>query len=429
MVKILAVYDADPAFGERLADYVNQKEKIPFTAMAFSSLDRLREYGEEHPIEILLVDECSRALVGDVKAKQVMVLCDGELVDGLDVFPSIYKYQSGDCIMREVLASYCSRPVEPSLALLGTRALVMGIYSPVNRCFKSSLALTIGQVMAKKETVLYLNLEEYSGLSRLINSEYKADLSDVLYLYRQGGYNWMKLKSMISNWGNMDYIPPVRYAEDLSQVAPEDMAQLIDRIARESGYDRLVVDVGQMGRGSLPILSIERVITIEDSAELQITQVPNLVRLETRNANTEGEGEITMSQLIKAALRMNPNRIVVGEVRGKEALDMLQAMNTGHPGSLSTGHGNSPRDMISRLETMVLMAADLPLAAIRNQIVSALDIMVHLGRLKDGKRRVLSIMRIGGLQNGEVELEPLFEYDGKEDRLRQKRAGTQAGPG
>ena len=232
MVKILAVYDADPAFGERLADYVNQKEKIPFTAMAFSSLDRLREYGEEHPIEILLVDECSRALVGDVKAKQVMVLCDGELVDGLDVFPSIYKYQSGDCIMREVLASYCSRPVEPSLAL------------------------TIGQVMAKKETVLYLNLEEYSGLSRLINSEYKADLSDVLYLYRQGGYNWMKLKSMISNWGNMDYIPPVRYAEDLSQVAPEDMAQLIDRIARESGYDRLVVDVGQMGRGSLPILSM-----------------------------------------------------------------------------------------------------------------------------------------------------------------------------
>ena len=157
----------------------------------------------------------------------------------------------------------------------------------------------------------------------------------------------------------------------------------------------------------------ERVITIEDSAELQITQVPNLVRLETRNANTEGEGEITMSQLIKAALRMNPNRIVVGEVRGKEALDMLQAMNTGHPGSLSTGHGNSPRDMISRLETMVLMAADLPLAAIRSQIVSALDIMVHLGRLKDGKRRVLSIMRIGGLQNGEVELEPLFEYDGK----------------
>lgn len=165
------------------------------------------------------------------------------------------------------------------------------------------------------------------------------------------------------------------------------------------------------------IPSRERVITIEDSAELQITQVPNLVRLETRNANTEGEGEITMSQLIKAALRMNPHRIVVGEVRGKETLDMLQAMNTGHPGSLSTGHGNSPRDMISRLETMVLMAAELPLAAIRSQIVSALDIMVHLGRLKDGRRRVLSITRVGGLENGEVELEALYEYNRKEDRL------------
>ena len=133
----------------------------------------------------------------------------------------------------------------------------------------------------------------------------------------------------------------------------------------------------------------ERVITIEDSAELQITQVPNLVRLETRNANTEGEGEITMSQLIRASLRMNPSRIIVGEVRGKEALDMLQAMNTGHPGSLSTGHGNSPKDMVSRLETMVLMAADLPLEAIRGQIASALDVMVHLGRMKDGTRSLL----------------------------------------
>ena len=154
----------------------------------------------------------------------------------------------------------------------------------------------------------------------------------------------------------------------------------------------------------------ERVITIEDSAELQITQVPNLGRLETRNANTEGEGEITMSQLIRASLRMNPSRIIVGEVRGKEALDMLQAMNTGHPGSLSTGHGNSPRDMISRLETMVLMAADLPLEAIRSQIASALDVMVHLGRLKDGTRRVLSVMRIGGYRNGEVEMEPVYTF-------------------
>ena len=165
----------------------------------------------------------------------------------------------------------------------------------------------------------------------------------------------------------------------------------------------------------------ERVITIEDSAELQIPQVPNLVRLETRNANTEGEGEITMSQLIRASLRMNPDRIIVGEVRGRETLDMLQAMNTGHDGSLSTGHGNSARDMLSRLETMVLMAADLPLPAIRSQIASALDIMVHLGRLRDGSRKVLSIAEIGGCTDGEVEMESLYEYDRKTGRLEAKR--------
>ena len=164
----------------------------------------------------------------------------------------------------------------------------------------------------------------------------------------------------------------------------------------------------------------ERGITIEDSAELQITQVPNLVRLETRNANTEGEGEITMSQLIRASLRMNPTRIIVGEVRGRETLDMLQAMNTGHDGSLSTGHGNSARDMLSRLETMVLMAAELPLPAIRSQIASALDIMVHLGRLRDGSRKVLSIAEIGGCTDGEVEMESLYEYDRKTGRLEAK---------
>ena len=161
----------------------------------------------------------------------------------------------------------------------------------------------------------------------------------------------------------------------------------------------------------------ERVITTEDSAELQIVHVPNLVRLETRNANTEGEGEVTMSQLIRAALRMRPDRIIVGEVRGKETLDMLQAMNTGHDGSLSTAHGNSARDMLSRLETMVLMAAELPLEAIRQQISSAVDVMVHLGRLRDGSRKVLSISEIGGWENGNIQLRDLFFYSREKGRL------------
>lgn len=154
----------------------------------------------------------------------------------------------------------------------------------------------------------------------------------------------------------------------------------------------------------------ERVITIEDSAELQIVTVPNLVSLETRNANTEGRGEITIRDLIRSSLRMRPNRIVVGEVRGAECLDMLQAMNTGHAGSLSTGHSNSARDMVSRLETMVLSAADLPVAVVRQQIGSAIDIFVHLSRLRDRSRRVLEICEVIGIQDGEVVLNPLYQF-------------------
>lgn len=160
----------------------------------------------------------------------------------------------------------------------------------------------------------------------------------------------------------------------------------------------------------------ERVITIEDSAELQIVTVPNLVSLETRNANTEGKGEITVRDLIRSSLRMRPNRIIVGEVRGREALDMLQAMNTGHDGSLSTGHANSTADMISRLETMVLSGADLPLGVVRQQIASAIDIFIHLSRLRDRSRRVTEISEVVGMKEGEVVLNPLYQFQEKEER-------------
>lgn len=155
----------------------------------------------------------------------------------------------------------------------------------------------------------------------------------------------------------------------------------------------------------------ERIITIEDSAELQLVDKPNLVRLETRNANTEGVTPITIRDLIRTALRMRPTRVIVGECRGAEALDVLQAMNTGHDGSLSTGHANSGRDMISRLETMVLMGMELPLSAIRSQIASGIDILIHLGRLRDGSRRVLSIAEIMGMQDGEVSMQELFHFE------------------
>ena len=169
----------------------------------------------------------------------------------------------------------------------------------------------------------------------------------------------------------------------------------------------------------------ERVITIEDSAELQITGVDNLVSLETRNANASGAGEITIRDLIKSSLRMRPERIVVGEVRGGEALDMLQAMNTGHDGSLSTGHANSTQDMLSRLETMVLQgAAGLPLDAIRQQIASAIDIIIHLSRLRDKSRKTMEITEVLGYENGQIKLNPLYVFEEDENSTLTKVSGS-----
>ena len=164
----------------------------------------------------------------------------------------------------------------------------------------------------------------------------------------------------------------------------------------------------------------ERIITIEDSAELQIKGIANLVRLETKNANLEGKGQITIRDLIKSSLRMRPERIVVGEVRGPEALDMLQAMNTGHDGSLSTGHANSARDILSRLETMVLTGADMPLEAIRQQIASAVDIIIQLSRFRDKSRRVMEIVEVTGYEKGEILLNQLyrFEIEGKTEEKK-----------
>ena len=154
----------------------------------------------------------------------------------------------------------------------------------------------------------------------------------------------------------------------------------------------------------------ERVITIEDNAELQIRHVPNLVQMEARNANVEGCRPISIRDLIKASLRMRPDRIIVGEVRGPEAIDMIQAMNTGHDGSMSTGHANSARDMLSRLETMILMGMDLPVSAVRGQLSSGIDLIVHLGRLRDRSRKVLEIAEVTGMRDGQITLSTLYRF-------------------
>jgi pilus assembly protein CpaF len=184
-----------------------------------------------------------------------------------------------------------------------------------------------------------------------------------------------------------------------------------------AGYNIFIS--GGTGSGKTTFLNVlsnfipsdERIITIEDSAELQIRNISNLVRLEVRNANSEGSNEITIRDLIKSSLRMRPDRIIVGEVRDEAAIDMLQALNTGHDGSLSTGHANSPADMLSRLESLVLLGADIPLLAVRKQIASAIDIIVHLGRLRDRSRRLLEVTEVLDCKEGEIHLNPLYFFE------------------
>lgn len=197
----------------------------------------------------------------------------------------------------------------------------------------------------------------------------------------------------------------------LSEETAADLTMLV-----KAGYNCFVCGGTSSGKTTLlnvlsqAIPSWERVVVIEDSAELQIEQVDNIVRLECRNANVQGKGRIDMAQLVKASLRMRPDRIVIGEVRGKEVMDMIQAMNTGHDGSLSTGHANSIEGMLKRLEAMYMQAADFPVEAIRSQITEGIDIMIHMSRLRDGSRKIMEVAELDGMKNGQVQVNMLFTH-------------------
>lgn len=211
----------------------------------------------------------------------------------------------------------------------------------------------------------------------------------------------------------------------ISQEAAEFLEKLV-----MAGYNIFIS--GGTGSGKTTFLNAlsnfipkdERVITIEDSAELQILGIDNLVKLETRNANTEGCSAITIRDLIKSALRMRPNRIIVGEVRGTEAIDMVQCLNTGHDGSLSTGHANSSKDMLSRLETMILMGMDIPINAVRRQLEAGIDIIVHLGRLRDKSRKVLEIVEVTGFEQGEIITSPLYQFVESTEEKKEQVIGS-----
>lgn len=273
MRHIMAIYDVDPFYAARFADVVNQKEKIPFEVLAFSSFDKLKKFMEENPVELLLISSAvSHEEAEGLGAGKVICLSDGETLQADMEYPSIYKYQSSGSIIREVMACYCER--EPELlpgSALRAASNIMGIFSPVGRCLKTSLAITMGQLLAQEGRTLYLNLEECSGLSVLTRTDYKEDLSDLLYFYSHGNYNLLRLNSVVHSIEALDYIPPVRYPEDLAQADADQLIGLVETIAKEGSYQNLILDIGSYGKFALGLMRICSIVYMpvkEDSVSL-----------------------------------------------------------------------------------------------------------------------------------------------------------------
>ena len=263
MKKIMAVYDEDPFYAERLSDYVNRKEKGIFKAQAFTSRERLEEFAKDHEIDVILAGESvEKETFRELKTVQKIYLTEEREPEGGHEEASVYKYQSGDDIIREVMAVYCELPgvktVFPGLAEREKR--IIGVYSPVGRCGKTSLSLAMGQLLAKDEKVLFISLDTFTGFSQLLDEQWKRDMSDLLYYYKQGRFHGLRLNSIIYYLGDMAWLPPFRYPDDFSQITAAEMANLLVLILRESGYETIVLDIGNYDRQVLPILEVCNVI-------------------------------------------------------------------------------------------------------------------------------------------------------------------------
>lgn len=261
MKHIMAVYDVDAVYALRLADVINQRELAPFEVMAFTSLERLKYYSHENPMDLLLISQSiSREEIEEIDVRHVLFLSDGEILQSELSYPCIYKFQSSDSLVREVVTYYCENEEGPFPMKKLSRAFVAGIYSPIGRCLKTSFAITMGQLLSKDSRVLYVTLEDYSILSVLTNTEYQTDLSDLMYFYSQGNYNVLRLNSVVHSLDGLDYVPPARFAEDLQQMGSRKMAGMLNKIAEESDYETLILDIGNYGREVLPILELCSVI-------------------------------------------------------------------------------------------------------------------------------------------------------------------------
>ncbi len=263
MKKIMAVYDEDPFYAERLSDYVNRKEKGIFRAQAFTSRERLEEFAKGNDIDVLLAGtSVGESADSGLQSVQKIYLTE-EPGSGSEVGETeIYKYQSGDDIIREVMAAYCDLPGVKSVypGLTAREKRLVGVYSPVGRCGKTSLALAMGQALAKEEKVLFVSLDLFTGFSQLLDEPWKRDLSDLLYYYKQGRFHALRLNSILYYLGDMAWLPPLKYPDDYGQVTVSELADLFQQILRESSFETIILDIGNYDRQVLPVLDACNVV-------------------------------------------------------------------------------------------------------------------------------------------------------------------------
>lgn len=255
MKKIMAVYDVDFRYADRLAEFANQREQVPFKVVAFTSLEKLAEFSQREQIDLLLVgDGVTKEQLAGIQAAQTVRLSESGVAEEGEAV--VYKYQASDSLLREVMSWYQPQEIPMLMNVAGRRSRIIGVYSPIGRCGKTSFALTLGQVLAREEKVLYITLEEFAGLSALTGTVYTGGLSDLLYYYTQREYSPVRLGSVTYNWGGLDYIPPVTYAEDKIGIRSDVFAGLIRRIAADGTYEEMILDVGTFCGGAEELLGI-----------------------------------------------------------------------------------------------------------------------------------------------------------------------------
>ena len=338
MKQIMAVYDVDPLYAARLAEVIGRKERTPFEAVAFSSLEKLREFAASHPVSLLLIsEEVGLEEIGLIGAKKVVTLEGGGPEKAQSLYPGVYKYQSSDGLMREVLACY-SETEECAGSFRGVSSRLIGVFSPLGRCGKTSFAITLGALLAREGRTLYLTFEPCSGLPALTGEDYRTGLSDLLYFCRQGTYNRLRLDSVIHTMGGLDYVPPARYPEDLEWDGEPAGSELLRAVSRDSGYETIVVDAGPFSGDLLQELDLCQIIYMPvEEDRLSLAKVQAFEEYLDQTGNSGLRARIRRLRLPRPSCMWEtdgcgyPDRLLWGEM-GDYVRQLLQGQDTGRGG-------------------------------------------------------------------------------------------------